>query len=544
MLIAMIVYLNSKQDTIIDSTTLWVLTICAGIEFAIFGQVYQTGVDAYNLFVAWSFFALGFIIISKSSINWLTFLILINTSTYLYATQSLHVNFIEALAMQIILNFLSLCILYQITIRKGFDSFTWLYKLNYIYLILLLSILLTNQFIDTYTIYFLFVIMYAGVVYYSHKEKSMIVESISVLSLVFIFPLFIMSFLPKDNVTLYYGVILFLISSFTGLSYLRGEIKGSVVILSFEKLPWMTHVFVIIISIFASVGILSIGVISGILTKDNWLFLGITVLVVSILLKQHQHKSLGCYYGFFIAILLSEIAILIGLGYSSTLKDIMVINMPLPLLLMIAIQIMLYLVIKDYIHRILNILLFCSLIIYIDKGPLSYVNGEYVLLTLSAILVMLVFSSTNRLHLGKEFKDGIIMTILILILPIAKYVSSSDTEIIQLFTSFLLFFVVYKSLKTNSLIDLKTILLIIVAIGITSYVPSLHYAIILLIIGLYLKEKYLILFSFVSCAVCISLWYYNIELSLLYKSIYMIIAGVSIIANFYFLNKKEQLCEK
>ncbi|MDH6251047.1 putative membrane protein [Chryseobacterium sp. H1D6B] len=59
----------------------------AGALFAVFGQVYQTGADAYDFFLAWTLFITLWVIVSNFAPLWLLYIVLINTTFFLYTEQ-------------------------------------------------------------------------------------------------------------------------------------------------------------------------------------------------------------------------------------------------------------------------------------------------------------------------------------------------------------------------------------------------------------------------------------------------------------------------
>lgn len=68
---------------------LLVAAILPGPLLAVYGQVYQTGADSYELFAAWTLLILAWIIISQFAPLWLAWLILLNISVSLYWSQIL-----------------------------------------------------------------------------------------------------------------------------------------------------------------------------------------------------------------------------------------------------------------------------------------------------------------------------------------------------------------------------------------------------------------------------------------------------------------------
>jgi len=58
-----------------------------GVLFAVFGQIYQTGANAYDFFLGWTVFVTLWVLISNFTPLWLLYLVLINTTFILYAQQ-------------------------------------------------------------------------------------------------------------------------------------------------------------------------------------------------------------------------------------------------------------------------------------------------------------------------------------------------------------------------------------------------------------------------------------------------------------------------
>jgi len=62
-------------------------SVLLGILMAVYGQTYQTGADAYELFVGWAVLIFGWVVISEFAALWLFWLVLLNTGFILYWIQ-------------------------------------------------------------------------------------------------------------------------------------------------------------------------------------------------------------------------------------------------------------------------------------------------------------------------------------------------------------------------------------------------------------------------------------------------------------------------
>lgn len=61
--------------------------VLVGVLLAVFGQVYQTGADAYDLFLSWTLAIVVWVVVAHFAPLWLLFIILCNMTLHLYAEQ-------------------------------------------------------------------------------------------------------------------------------------------------------------------------------------------------------------------------------------------------------------------------------------------------------------------------------------------------------------------------------------------------------------------------------------------------------------------------
>ncbi len=77
----------SKININIRNIILTGSSVLVGVLFAVFGQIYQTGANAYDFFLAWTIFITLWAAISNFAPLWLLHLVLINTTFVLYTNQ-------------------------------------------------------------------------------------------------------------------------------------------------------------------------------------------------------------------------------------------------------------------------------------------------------------------------------------------------------------------------------------------------------------------------------------------------------------------------
>lgn len=58
--------------------------VLVGVLLAVYGQTYQTGADAFELFTGWALLILGWVLVSEFAGLWMIWLVLLNTAALLY----------------------------------------------------------------------------------------------------------------------------------------------------------------------------------------------------------------------------------------------------------------------------------------------------------------------------------------------------------------------------------------------------------------------------------------------------------------------------
>jgi uncharacterized membrane protein len=76
-------------DNLSGKVALLAAAVLVGPLLAVYGQTYQTGADAYGLFLGWAILIAGWVFLSNFPPLWFLFLILLNTSLILYWSQVL-----------------------------------------------------------------------------------------------------------------------------------------------------------------------------------------------------------------------------------------------------------------------------------------------------------------------------------------------------------------------------------------------------------------------------------------------------------------------
>ena len=81
--------LISGLDRPVGQSLLISASVLTGVVLAVFGQIYQTGADAYQLFFSWALLIIPWVLISRNAAHWLVWLIVACIAIGLYCEQIL-----------------------------------------------------------------------------------------------------------------------------------------------------------------------------------------------------------------------------------------------------------------------------------------------------------------------------------------------------------------------------------------------------------------------------------------------------------------------
>jgi uncharacterized membrane protein len=76
-------------DSVVGQALLVGASVAVGALLAVFGQVYQTGADSYELFVGWAALVAGWAIVSRSTAHWILWVAIVDFAIGLYWAQVL-----------------------------------------------------------------------------------------------------------------------------------------------------------------------------------------------------------------------------------------------------------------------------------------------------------------------------------------------------------------------------------------------------------------------------------------------------------------------
>ncbi len=216
---AFILFSKLKPD--IKNIFLTGAAILVGILFTVFGQVYQTGANAYDLFLIWTIAIVLWVAISNFAPLWLVFVILVNTTYILYYLQVLHhdYNFIEMFMVLFLINLAfvtaTICIKHFL---KTIQPSTWYINTVSLAAIIASTIGVCIGIFESSDIFFyplvvVTIIAYASGIVYALKTKSTFYLSIIPLSVIIILSTFFIEI--STNEYMFFMISFFIVISVT-----------------------------------------------------------------------------------------------------------------------------------------------------------------------------------------------------------------------------------------------------------------------------------------------------------------------------------------
>jgi len=86
-IVTTVLVLLLKINTNIRNIILTGASVLVGVLFAVYGQIYQTGANAYDFFLVWTIFITFWVAVSNFAPLWLLYMVLTNTTLILYSQQ-------------------------------------------------------------------------------------------------------------------------------------------------------------------------------------------------------------------------------------------------------------------------------------------------------------------------------------------------------------------------------------------------------------------------------------------------------------------------
>lgn len=213
-----------KLDSLTGKIYLFAASFLVGVFLAVFGQVYQTGADAYQLFMGWALLILGWTIISNFSIQWVLWLVLMNLWFIFWWEQTAYPASEHRLLIYVILISLNGTALFLKEALEKYENLSWLQNRGLrlalvitclaFMLVSAISFIADEKFSLFITISGLTGIIGHGVIYFTYRYLRFDLWSLvaTVLSSCFIFETLLFRLTRDDNVFFQESVFFFLMT--------------------------------------------------------------------------------------------------------------------------------------------------------------------------------------------------------------------------------------------------------------------------------------------------------------------------------------------
>ena len=298
---------------------------------------------------------------------------------------------------------------------------------------------------------------------------------------------------------------------------------------------WLSHLIIFIISLQG----VSFLVSSLILNDKNSHILGSILIFSVLLLYQKKSSNLNYYYPLIVALWTGEIGLIIGIDY------------PNNLLIIAILQIIIFYFINNYFQRVTTILIATIAIIFFVKKFFA-ININIILLffILFYTLLFLFLSFKEKIFTTNRWlyplRDGILISLYITIFiraTISQFRMIENSHFIE-YNLFLILslgailiytiYVLMEEYKNQNKFIYPLAFLFILLFYPT---PELVGVFTIILINFYKKERIFTTLSILIGIIFIGYWYYNLEVTLLYKSIFMMSSGVFLLLIYYFRRK-------
>ncbi len=212
------IVLFSKLNLKTKNILLTGISILVGVLIAVFGQIYQTGANAYDFFVGWTLFISLWVFISNFPPLWLVYLVLVNTSFVLYSQQvASHWSIVFVFTVLFLLNVAVLLTSHFLPkLNKGANVPVWFTTIAGIASVTFSTIGITIGIFDKQQISFIVLLLITTFLYimgiaYGLKEKKGFYISLIPASIIFIVSALLIKI--SDGASMFFVICLFIIGS-------------------------------------------------------------------------------------------------------------------------------------------------------------------------------------------------------------------------------------------------------------------------------------------------------------------------------------------
>lgn len=214
--------LFSKFNWQIKNIILTATAVTLGVLFAVFGQIYQTGANAYDFFFGWTAAITLWVLIASFPPLWLIYLMLVNTTFVLYAEQ-VATGLSETWVINILFIFNTIVLIFSLylpIIYKEAKVPTWFTQFLALAVVTLATIgiaisIFEPQMPEFSILFFATIGAYGLGVNYGFKEKRIFYLAIIAFSIIIIIAAFIIKI--SEDIGAFFLITLFIVGSVTML---------------------------------------------------------------------------------------------------------------------------------------------------------------------------------------------------------------------------------------------------------------------------------------------------------------------------------------
>lgn len=207
-----------KFKPLVQKIVLSSISVLVGVLLAVFGQVYQTGANAYDLFLAWTLFISIWVLVANFAPLWVIYIALFNITLVLYAEQVAH-SWDEMLLSILLfginsLFLISFMVLPKWTKLKPYPS--WFTNLMALTVVTIGTVGVSNGVFEKTTplaalLLLSTLVLFGAGIWFGLKTKSLFYLSIVPFGLIIIFCAFLLNI--SDDAGMLFAVGVFIIAS-------------------------------------------------------------------------------------------------------------------------------------------------------------------------------------------------------------------------------------------------------------------------------------------------------------------------------------------
>ena len=210
----------SKIKPLFKNILLSGATLLVGVLFAVFGQIYQTGANAYDFFLGWTMAVVLWVFISNFTPLWLIFIVLINITFGLYIDQVAN-DWSDLLIFSIFITVNAVFLIGSLLLKSDNNKIPkWFIQILSLAVVSFTTIGMINGIFEHNKSYFeliiiLTLLLYILGIYYGLKQKSTFYIAIIPLSIITIISAWLLDFVKFREFTMLLFIGLIVVVSVT-----------------------------------------------------------------------------------------------------------------------------------------------------------------------------------------------------------------------------------------------------------------------------------------------------------------------------------------